>query len=164
MAKSKNVEKTVRGFAQKEVERLGLRLWDVVYEKHGGYSELILYIDHTDGTPVSIDECEAVSRAVDPLMDRYDPIEETYTFSVSSSGDERTLRTPEHFAAFMGKPAEVKLYKPENGVKVFTGVLMDYNGADVTLETPAGEKVFTASSVARVSAFIESTPIDGAKQ
>ena len=35
MAKSKNVEKTVRGFAQKEVERLGLRLWDVVYEKHG---------------------------------------------------------------------------------------------------------------------------------
>ena len=79
MPKSKNVEETVRRFAEPAVKELGYRLWDVEYESHGGYSELTLYIDRPDGGAIGTDDCERVSHAVDPLMDRYDPIEEAYT-------------------------------------------------------------------------------------
>ena len=150
MPKSKNVEETVRRFAEPAVKELGYRLWDVEYESHGGYSELTLYIDRPDGGAIGTDDCERVSHAVDPLMDRYDPIEEAYTFSVSSCGSVRTLRRPEQFAAYIGQPVEVRLYKAENGVKIAAGTLLAYDGGAVTLLTPAGDRTFAAGEAAAV--------------
>lgn len=150
MPKSKNVEETVRAFAQPAVEALGYALWDVEYERHGGYSELTLYIDRRDGGAVSTDDCEAVSRAVDPLMDRYDPIEESYTFSVSSSGGVRVLRRPEQFAAYIGSPVEVRLYRAENGAKSVAGTLAAYEEGKVTVRTVSGERVFAPGEAAQV--------------
>ncbi len=150
MPKSKNVEETVRAFALPAVQALGYELWDVEYERHGGYSELTLYIDRTDGEPVWTDDCERVSRAVDPILDREDPIEESYTFSVSSSGSVRVLRRPEHFAAYIGRPVEVRLYRAENGAKSVTGTLEAYGDGRITIMTPSGERVFAPGEAAQV--------------
>ena len=150
MPKSKNVEETVRRFARPAVEALGYRLWDVEYESRGGYSELTLYIDRPGGGASGTDDCEKVSHAVDPLMDRYDPIEEAYTFSVSSCGSVRTLRRAEQFAACIGQPVEVRLYKAENGVNSVTGTLAAYEDGAVTLRTPAGERTFAPGEAASV--------------
>ena len=86
----------VRAFSQPVVEGLGCTLWDVEYVREGGEWFLRLYIDKEGG--VGIDDCEAVSRAVDPILDQEDPVPGRYHFEVSSAGLERPLRRPEHLA------------------------------------------------------------------
>ena len=51
---------------------------------------------------MSIDDCEAVSRVLSDLLDEADPIQDPYTFEVSSAGADRALKKPEHFQAFLG--------------------------------------------------------------
>ena len=92
--------------ARPVVEACGCTLWDVEYIKEAGSWYLRLYIDKEGG--ISIDDCEAVSRGVDPLLDEADPIQDPYTFEVSSAGADRPLKKPEHFEAFMGAEVDVK--------------------------------------------------------
>ena len=124
--------------ARPVVEACGCTLWDVEYIKEAGSWYLRLYIDKEGG--ISIDDCEAVSRGVDPLLDEADPIQDPYTFEVSSAGADRPLKKPEHFEAFMGAEVDVKFYKAVNGQKNCTGILAGYDDGNVTL-TMGGETV-----------------------
>lgn len=138
----------VTKFARPVAEQFGCVLWDVEYVKEAGQKILRVYIDKDEG--VSINDCENVSRALDPVLDEQDPIDESYVFEVSSAGLERRLTRPEHFARFIGKTVEVKLYSPQNGAKVYSGVLKKYENGAVTIETDAGESAFTKEQVASV--------------
>ena len=128
----KNIAGRIREFAEPVVRELGYTLWDVVFEKVGSLYELTVYIDAEDG--IGIEDCEKVSRALDPLLDRYDPIPQAYTFYVSSAGLERTLSLPEHFEKFMGHQVEVRLYRTVDGAKQHTGILSAYENGRVTVE------------------------------
>lgn len=144
----------VRAFSQPVVEGLGCTLWDVEYVREGGEWFLRLYIDKEGG--VGIDNCEAVSRAVDPILDEEDPIPERYHFEVSSAGLERPLRRPEHFAQSLGKTVAVKLYKPRSGAKEFIGTLRGYEDGAVALESKSGEPMtFEKNEVALVRLYLE---------
>ena len=121
----------VTDLARPVVVANGCSLWDVEYIKEAGSWYLRLYIDKEGG--VSIDDCEAVSRGVDPLLDEADPIQDAYTFEVSSAGADRPLKKPEHFAAFLGAEVDVKFYQAVNGQKSCTGILAGYQDGDVTL-------------------------------
>ena len=111
-------------------------LWDVEYVKEAGGWYLRVYIDHPDG--ISISQCEAVSRELDPILDEHeDLIPGSYIFEVSSAGAERRLRRPSDFERFIGHFVEVKLYKPVDGQKVFFGNLSGYNDGAVEIETEA---------------------------
>ena len=134
--------------ARPVVEGCGCTLWDVEYVKEAGSWYLRLYIDKEGG--VSIEDCEAVSRGVDPLLDEADPIQDAYTFEVSSAGADRALKKPEHFAAFMGAEVDLKLYKAVDGRKVCTGILTGYEDGDVTLSMEDGEVTFPKKEVAFV--------------
>ena len=127
-------------------------LWDVEYVKEAGTWYLRLYIDKEGG--VSIDDCEAVSRAVSDLLDEVDPIEGSYTFEVSLAGADRVLRKPEHFAQMMGREIEVRLYRPIEGRKDHVGVLASYDGGDVSVETSAGRVVFAKKEIAQVRLYV----------
>ena len=130
------------------VEAQGCELWDVEYVKEAGGWVLRVYIDCPGG--VSIDQCEAVSRALDPLLDERDPIEGAYTFEVSSAGAERKLTRPGDFERFMGSKVEVRLYRARDGRKEYVGLLKEYRDGDVTVETPAGDVTFAKSEIAGV--------------
>ena len=121
----------VTDLARPVVEANGCSLWDVEYIKEAGSWYLRLYIDKEGG--VSIDDCEAVSRGVDPLLDEADPIQDAYTIEVSSAGADRPQKKPEHFAAFLGAEVDVKFYQAVNGQKSCTGILAGYQDGDVTL-------------------------------
>ncbi len=73
----------VAEMARPIAEAQGCSLWDVEYVREAGQWFLRVYIDKEGG--VSIDDCEAVSRALDPLLDEADPIEQSYNFEVSSA-------------------------------------------------------------------------------
>ena len=88
----------------------GCTLWDVEYVREGGEWFLRLYIDKDGG--VDISDCEAISRAVDPILDEKDPVPDSYNFEVCSAGLERQLKRPSDFAQFMGASVSVKLFRP----------------------------------------------------
>ena len=143
----------VRAFSQPVVEGLGCTLWDVEYVREGGEWFLRLYIDKEGG--VGIDDCEAVSRAVDPILDQEDPVPGRYHFEVSSAGLERPLRRPEHLAWSLGKTVAVRLYRPRDGAKEFTGVLRGYADGKIVLETATGEPAFEKDEIALVRLHLE---------
>ena len=101
------------------VEALGFELDEVEYQKEHGNWVLTLYIDAPDG--VSLDDCERVSRAVDPILDEADPIPDAYYLSVSSIGIDRPLRKDKDFARNVGNKLDVKLYAPVNKKKGICG-------------------------------------------
>lgn len=147
------VTEQVRALTQPIVEQNGCSLWDVEYVREGDTRFLRLYIDKEGG--VDITDCEAVSRAADPVLDEADPIPESYVFEVCSAGIERALKRPSDFEQFMGSLILVKLYRPKNGIKEIPGVLRGYDDGRVSVEY-AGEIItLERSEVALVRLRVE---------
>lgn len=114
------------------VEEVGVELWDVEFVRAGGESYLRIFIDSDEG--ISIDQCEAVSRALDPLLDEVDIINGPYILEVSSAGIERSLNKPEHFMKYEGSLIEVRLFSAIEGSKRYVGILASFNGDSIDLE------------------------------
>ena len=140
------VTEVVAGFAKPIVEEKGCSLWDVEYVREGSERFLRVYIDKKGG--VSIDDCEAVARAIDPILDEKDPIAESYHFEVCSAGIERALKRPQDFEQFMGSPILIKLYRPHNGLKEIPGILRGYEEGRITVEAGKETVTFEKSQVA----------------
>ena len=116
------------------VEAAGCRLWDVEYVREAGTWYLRVYIDRDGG--VSIDDCEKISRTLDPILDREDPIPDSYVFEVGSAGADRELKRPRDFDVFLGHEVEVRLYRPLEGSKRFVGMLSGYDDGAVSILLP----------------------------
>ncbi len=141
----------VTKIAEPLAEELGYFLWDVEYVKEGADMYLRITIDAEDG--ITIDDCEKMHRAIDPLLDEADPIGEAYHLEVSSPGIERDLKNDMHIEACEGWQVEVKLYAPVDGAKSYLGILgqMDDEGNISITCPPNGEvKVFPRASVAAI--------------
>lgn len=147
------VTELVTQLAQPIVEGLGCSLWDVEYVREGDQRFLRLYIDKEGG--VNIDDCEAVSRAMDPVLDEKDPVPESYHFEVCSAGLERPLKRPGDFQKFLGSPVTVKLYRPRNGLKEIPAVLRAYEDGVLTVEAGQETLTFQKSEVALVRLRVE---------
>ena len=127
------ITEAVANLAKGVVEAEGCSLWDVEYVREAGSYYLRVYIDKPGG--VSINDCEAISRTLDKLLDEADPIPDSYIFEVASAGAERERRRPSDFEAFLGSEVEVRTYKPINGQKAFVGTLEKYEDGAVTLSS-----------------------------
>ena len=147
------ITEQVAAFAQPIVEEHGCSLWDVEYVREGADYILRLYIDKEGG--VDISDCEAVSRAVDPILDEKDPIPGSYQFEDCSAGLERALKRPSDFQQFMNSPVTVKLYRPHNGLKEIPGILRGYEDGRVTVEAGKETITFEKSQVALVRLRVE---------
>ena len=149
--KKPNVAATVSALIERTVEEAGCRLWDVEYVKVGAEYHLIITIDNDEG--ITIEDCERVHRAIDPILDEADPIESSYRLEVSSPGIERDLRTDAHILASIGEVVEAKLFAPdeEDGVKSYLGVLTAYEEGILTLVLQNdSEKKLLRSAVSRL--------------
>lgn len=142
------ISERVCELARPVVEEEGCSLWDVEYLREAGTWYLRVYIDKEGG--VSIDDCERISRRLDPILDEADPIPESYVFEVGSAGAERELKRPSDFEAFLGSEVEVKLYKPLEGSKSFVGRLLGYENGGITLAVGARELHLSPDQVAQV--------------
>jgi len=144
----KKVTDVVSDLARPIAEKLGLEIWDVEYVKEAGDWFLRVYIDKPGG--VSIEDCESISRALDPILDESDPIPGSYTFEVSSAGAERVLKRPSDFSRFIGNLVAVKLYSPRDGSKEHKGTLIEYKDGDISLDVDGKEVLFEKKEIALV--------------
>lgn len=143
----------VAQFAKPIVEENGCTLWDVEYVREGAQYFLRVYIDKAGG--VSIDDCERISRAMNPILDERDLIAESYRFEVCSAGLERQLKRESDFAQFLGAPVLVRLYRPYNGTKELRCVLRGYEDGRITVEADGQSVTFEKSRVAMVRLRVE---------
>ncbi len=145
----KSIKDTVREAIAGTVEELGYRIWDITYSKIGADYHLEITIDSDDG--INIDDCERVHRAIDPILDECDPIEDFYYLEVSSPGIERELRTDEHIALSVGQRVEAKLYKPHEGKKSIVGELRGMTDGSVVISHGTGELSFARADISKLT-------------
>ena len=146
-----NTAQRVEALVRPTVEGMGLRLWDVVFEKEGPDWYLRVLIDKTDGTTMDTDTCADVSHALDPILDEADPIEQSYYLEVGSPGLGRRLTRDEHFARYMGEKAAMHLIRPDaNGNRDYVGKLAAFENGNVTLETENGTVTMPLASASYV--------------
>jgi len=149
---AKQIETRVFSLLEEPVNRLGFELCEVEYAIEDGNNVLTLYIYNDKG--VSIDDCEMVSRAVDPMLDEDDPIAEPYYLSVSSLGLDRPLKKPRDFERKIGTEITIGLYAPVNRKKQLTGTLTSADGFGITIRTDKGELRFDYKSIASAKPFL----------
>ena len=121
----------VERLAAPVAEAQGVSLWDIVFEKEGADWVLRIILDRAEG--IDLDACEQFSRAIDPLLDEADPIDQSYSLEVSSPGLNRQLTRPWHFEKYVGAPVLVHTIRPVEGQRDFQGVLASYTDRAFTL-------------------------------
>lgn len=141
----------VRELAQPLCDELGLFLWDVKFEKEGANWYLRVYIDCDGG--ISVEDCEALHRPLDKLLDETDPIPQSYIFEVCSPGLARKLERPEHFEVCIGDEVRVRFIRPKNGEKEFIAKLTDYEDGVITVERNGAEERIELSETAFVKLY-----------
>ena len=133
--------KVVEALVRPVVEAMGLRLWDVRFEKEGPDWFLRVLIDRDE--PMDTDTCAEVSHAIDPLLDEADPIDQSYYLEVGSPGMGRRLTRPEHYEQFKGQKCAVRLIRPDaQGRRDYAGLLQGLD-ADGNVTLTDGEESFT---------------------
>lgn len=131
MLKREEVEQRAQELIAPIILENDFELVDLEYVKEAGTYYLRAYIDKKGG--ISIDDCELVSRAFSDKLDEKDFIEEAYILEVSSPGLGRPLKKDKDFERSMGQAVDVKLYRPIDKQKDFTGTLEGYDGVTVTI-------------------------------
>ena len=155
----KSVKDTVKEAILPTVTELGYRIWDITYAKIGADYHLEITIDSDDG--IQIEDCERVHRAIDPILDEADPIQDAYYLSVSSIGIDRPLKKDKDYARNVGNKLDVKLYAPVNKKKEFLGTLLSYDEKTFTIAligkggTADGEMTIARKDAALVRPHID---------
>ena len=127
---------------------LGLILWAIEIIGRANRSTLRLIIDHP-GRPVTVDDCESVSRQVSRVLDIEDPLPERFTLEVSSPGIQRDLYRLEHFKQFVGWQAKLKLRVSFEGRKNYSGIIARVEDQAVFLQQGDTEFEFPAEHIER---------------
>ena len=142
-----SVADKVFDLVKETVESCGVSLWDVKFVKEGASHYLRIFIDKPEG--ISINDCTDVSHAVDPVIDEADPIDGSYYLEVCSPGLERELSEPQHFERNIGSSIKVKLIRPKDNKKEFTGNLLSFDG-DIKIEADGEELTFLKNEISSV--------------
>jgi ribosome maturation factor RimP len=112
----------VAALAEPVLASLGYRLVRVRISGFAGCTVQIM-AERPDGT-ISIEDCEAVSRALSPVLDIVDPIEGAYRLEISSPGIDRPLVRRSDFDRYAGSTVQIEMLAPIDGRRRFRGELI----------------------------------------
>ena len=136
------------------LEKMNFELVDVEYVKEGSTYYLRAYIDKEGG--ITINDCEAVAREMNELLDREDFIPDSYTFEVSSPGLGRPLKKEKDFVRNMGKEVEIRTYRAIERCKEFRGTLTAFDKESVTIVDETGSPItFSRGDIALIKEAID---------
>ena len=148
MSKREDYENRTEELLTPIAEVSQVEIYDVEYVKEGSDYYLRAYIDKPEG--VNILDCENVSRALSEALDKADFIPDAYILEVSSPGPGRTLKKDKHLEKSLGEEVEIRLYKPVDKCREFTGVLKSYDADSITIDTAEKEMTFARKEIALI--------------
>lgn len=136
------------------IEKMGYEVVEVTYQKEVDGMNLTFYIDCEKG--VTVDDCEKVSKVIDPILDELNPTDDKpYILNVSSPGLDRPLKTERDFNRNLDKEIEITLFSKLNGKKVFTGTLKRFDENAVTIFDRKDEITFERKLIAHIVPVIK---------
>ena len=150
--KGGNTAAAVWDIAKPIADGLGLKIWDVVFEKEGAMWYLRVFIDKEDGA-VDMDDCENMTRPLSKALDETDPIEQNYMLEVGSPGLGRELRRPEHFEEFLECPVRIRYIREIDGKKEFIAILKGYTKDTVSVGAEEGDMEVKISATAFIRLY-----------
>lgn len=149
----KNIQQAISDLVVPITDELKYELVDVEFVKEGANWYLRVYIDKPGG--ITIDDCQAVSERLSDLLDKKDPIEQSYFLEVSSPGLDRPLKTERDFVKYKGEEVEVKLFQPVDGNKIFEGELVGLRDGSVVILQDGKELSFEREKTAIIRRVIK---------
>lgn len=129
-------------------KELGFIPVDAEFVREGKDYYLNCYIDREGG--IGVDECEAASRMIDPMLDEANFIDVPYTLIMSSPGLGRPLKRPRDFIFAQGKEIEIRTYRAYDGKKEFTGILESWDKDSVTIRVGDGTQTIRRAEISLI--------------
>src|SRR5215469_14100668 len=120
---------------------LGYRLVRVRVTAFAGCTVQIM-AERPDGS-MTIEDCEAASRALSPVLDVADPLESAYRLEISSPGIDRPLVRLSDFERFAGHQIKIEMAVSTHGRRRFRGLLLGAEGEAARIrrdDVAAGEE------------------------
>ena len=140
----KNMSDALQNVVTKELEPLGLELFELHARGTRSRPVLDVRIERVDGEKVTVEDCARASRAIESKLDEGGIVAERYVLEVSSPGIERPLRNARDFRRFAGRDAVVTADAGESSPELnakevrLAGVEGDDGNEKVVLEDAAG--------------------------
>ena len=122
----------VAAIAGPVLEGMGYRLVRIKISADLGCTVQVM-AERPDGTML-VEDCEAISHALSPVLDVADPIEKAYRLEISSPGIDRPLVRRSDFERYAGYLVKIEMAVPVGGRKRFRGLLGAIEGGAVLLE------------------------------
>lgn len=146
-------EKIIEDIVKPIIENSGYEYVGTELKTAGGQKELIIYADKPGG--IGLDDCENISRLIEPAIDEKDPIDDAYYLCVSSPGLDRALKEQNDFNRSLGKRVDIRLYSSRNGKKEFTGLLKSCDESGFTVEINGSDTAFSYRETASVKLHVD---------
>jgi ribosome maturation factor RimP len=121
---------SIRALLEPTIKHMGYELYSLDQSGHSGRT-LRIAIDR--GEPITIADCERVSRVVGPLVDHSNLIAGPYDLEVSSPGAERPLRNHGEYERFNGRRVNVR-YRTGESETVVEGPLVAVDQAGIAVQ------------------------------
>jgi len=121
---------SIRELLEPTITHMGYELYSLDQSGHSGRS-LRISIDHSE--PITIEDCERVSRVAGPVIDHSNLIDGPYDLEVSSPGAERPLRNHGEYERFNGKRVNVR-YRTGETETVIEGQLVAVDEAGIAVQ------------------------------
>ena len=154
MARKESFVKTIQPVCEKLASDMGLSFYDISLDREPAGLYLRIYIDAEGG--LSLDQCEAFHRAVQPKVERYE-----YDFlEVCSPGIDRPVKTDKDIERALGTTVSVHLFKAQDGRKDFEGTLLKMDGETVSLSENGQELSFPRAQVSLVRMVPDLSALD----
>lgn len=118
------------------LDGLGFRLVRVMIQ--GAPNRIVqIMAERPDGS-INIDDCEAISKQLSPVLDVADPVAGAYRLEISSPGIDRPLVRASDFEDWAGHQCRIDLREPIEGRKRFKGELEGFEDGEVRLKADTG--------------------------
>ncbi|MDP3562207.1 MAG: ribosome maturation factor RimP [Legionellaceae bacterium] len=141
------IQDKIEEYIRPTLEDMGYELWGCQYIPQGRHALLRIYIDKADG--IGIEDCEQASRQISALLDVEDPISDNYSLEVSSPGIPRPLFYFYQYQRYIGDEVEIKIVKPIEGKRKFTGVIVSADEHMLVLNMDDKQQDFLFSTIVK---------------
>ena len=121
---------SIKELLEPTLNHMGYELYSLEQSGHSGRT-LRISIDHN--APITIEDCERVSRVAGPLLERSNYIDGPYNLEVSSPGAERPLRGRQEYERFNGQRVNIR-YRGGESETIVEGQLVAIDGAGIAVQ------------------------------